>query len=554
MQECVEKHPACSLHSVDFLPTRLIDVGADFAPTIKITETKNLQGQGDCPKFAALSHCWGTDQPSVVLSSSNVGIFLNGMELVVLPRTFRDAIEIVRKLGIRYLWIDSLCIIQDDADDWQRESATMGAIYRVAHLTIAAASSTNSHGGCYITDPLPTMVKTLAIRLSDGTTQEFMMRLSQRPDTFTNSPLHQRAWVLQEAVLSRRTVFFTSDQMVWQCRTKVYREESKDVQPPSHDRFNLCMYNLQSGDPFGTWWSWVENYTSRKLTNPNDKLAAFAGITKMFQDETKYTPIAGLWKEHLLKDLLWTVYRSTYASIPKSEVTSIGAPSWSWASICEGKISRPETQHIQVSLVRQELNWSKEPLTSAILQARITLRGRVKAMKFHMKLVRPEETCNRWDHYSEAPFSHYSTSNPEYNWHLDRPLAKEGVCTLTDRHGTSDLYLDRAIPNGVEVLGLLMSNVSDKYETILLLAPTEVGKNEYRRLGVVKHSHLVMDVPTCRIHDRRIGHIEYCYPRNFDSSCGSTRYYCKKRCQATHMRHYPISCFAHAAECEVDIV
>ncbi len=136
----------------------------------------------------ALSHCWGKTQPFLVLSSSSIEILSDGVELDQLPRTFKDAAQIVQMLGRRYFWIDSLCIKQDSTVDWQKEAAQMDSIYRNAHLTLAAASSTNSNGGCYIDDNLATMIQKFPICRLDGTMGECKLRTNDRPEIFMSSP------------------------------------------------------------------------------------------------------------------------------------------------------------------------------------------------------------------------------------------------------------------------------------------------------------------------------------------------------------------------------
>ncbi|KAH8695833.1 heterokaryon incompatibility protein-domain-containing protein, partial [Phaeosphaeriaceae sp. PMI808] len=254
MDECFEKHPDCIQRGADFLPTRLLDVGKTIDSKVRLVNSKDIPSRtlpGKYPKFLALSHCWGKSRPSLVLCSSTMDILSTGVELADLPRTFRDASRVTRMLDIRYLWIDSLCIVQDSSADWQKEAAQMDSVYRKAHLTLAAASSTDSEGGLYIDDKLATM----------------------------SSPLHHRAWILQESILSRRTVYFTKDQLIWECRTKHHLEDGKwkHRDHPAHLKEEKAVLFKTN-----QWWSWIWDYTNRQLTNPSDRLPAFAGIAKFF--------------------------------------------------------------------------------------------------------------------------------------------------------------------------------------------------------------------------------------------------------------------------------
>jgi hypothetical protein len=522
MNECLAEHPSCLLSKTDFLPTRLLDVGEGLGSKLRLVESVDIPKiPGNYPEFMALSHCWGKSRPFLVLSSSSIKILSDGVELDQLPRTFKDAARIVQMLGRRYLWIDSLCIKQDSSVDWQKEAAQMDSIYRNAHLTLAAASSTDSNGGCYIDDNLATMILKFPIRQPDGTMGECKLRTNDRPEIFTSSPLHRRGWVLQESILSRRIVSFTEDQMVWQCRTKHYTEDAMPA--PRRHRWeypdNYTNNLVSDRDRRDMWWSWVENYTKRILSNPNDKLPAFAGITKFFAQETGYTPFAGLWKEHLLSDLLWWVAEPE-DNLPAAN-TPWGTPSWSWSAVLDRFIRQPQSmiyldEHFSIEgskygtsevppkiarLVSQELIWTAEPLTSTILRARITLRGPVRDLKNHLHLSPPagwgafkfvssaSKVCGVKHHFKQDGLSHIGS-----DWQsLDtvKEMDHAQACTLTDQQGHSQVRLDRKLDPKTPIYGLYMKIDSGKYvqEKILIITPVANTRNEYRRIGVADHEH-----------------------------------------------------------------
>jgi hypothetical protein len=521
MNECLAEHPSCLLSKTDFLPTRLLDVGEGLGSTLRLVESVDIpKTPGNYPKFMALSHCWGKSRPSLVLTSSSIKILSDGVELDQLPRTFKDAARIVQMLGRRYLWIDSLCIKQDSSADWQKEAAQMDSIYRKAQLTLAAASSTDSKGGCYIDEKLATMIQNIPFRQSDGTMGECRLRTNDRPEVFMSSPLHRRGWVLQESILSMRIVFFTEDQMVWQCRTKHYTEDAMPAPRRHHWEYpNGYTHNLVSDrDRRDKWWSWVENYTKRILSNPNDKLPAFAGITKFFAQETGYTPFAGLWKEHLLSDLLWWVVEPE-DNLPAANAPK-GIPSWSWSAILDRFIRRPQSMiyldeqfSIEGSkygtsevpprvarLVSQELIWTAEPLTSTILRARITLRGPIRDLKNHLHLSPPpglahkrvssaSKVCGAKHHFKQEGISHIGS-----DWQsLDTVdgMDHAQACTLTDQHGHSQVCLDRKLDPKTPIYGLFMKIDSGKHvqEKILIITPVANTRYEYRRIGVADHEH-----------------------------------------------------------------
>lgn len=247
-----------------------------------------------------------------------------------LPSTFQDAVSLTRSLKMRYLWIDSLCIIQDDRQDWRIESSRMCDMYSNAYLTIAAAAASDDSQGF-----LRQRRSKLACLEPIYPNQE-AIRFFLQPDKANNyyymdacdGPLHSRAWTLQERLLSRRVLGFASNQMYWECRGHKLRKESgyRSI-PPGY----LALLQPFKGneDLMGLWHRLVEEYSERSLTDPQDKLVALEGLVERFAATSADTFVAGLWKRHFLDDLLWRPYPGgSYSHSPVYR-----APSWSWASI-----------------------------------------------------------------------------------------------------------------------------------------------------------------------------------------------------------------------------
>jgi hypothetical protein len=199
----VKCHPAADRP----LPTRLVDVSSVNIGTVYVVEKRvvNPSSAGD---YVALSHCWG----KLPKKDRNACQFKGGkakFRLKDLPKTFRDAIEVTRWIGKRYIWIDSLCINQNDPEDWKRESETMHEVFKNAYCTIAATSSKDSHQG-FLRQPIsiPTDLRSFANSDSFG---KYFERIVE------NGILNNRAWVLQERALSRRIIHFTEQQPFWEC-------------------------------------------------------------------------------------------------------------------------------------------------------------------------------------------------------------------------------------------------------------------------------------------------------------------------------------------------
>lgn len=202
------------------LPTRVIDVGEDgFDPRL-MTSASNQRG-----RYVALSHCWGDIQPTQTKrgDGSLVRYLGEGIPMSKLPKTFHDAVIITRKLGMRYLWIDSLCIIQDDEHDWQRESGRMSTLYWNSTLTISATGAKNSTQGCFLAES-PEDAVALPPTFSKRGGQVYAMRHQYKSRAkshwyrkVTNGFVMSRAWTLQERWLSGRILHCCVGQWFWEC-------------------------------------------------------------------------------------------------------------------------------------------------------------------------------------------------------------------------------------------------------------------------------------------------------------------------------------------------
>lgn len=203
--------PEVDLKSPPELPTRLIDVGTNKEGPIRLIQTN----QEARDRYIALSHCWGqlSDDQRFCTYDSNLDQRMADIPYDQLPATFRDAVVVTRALCIRYLWIDSLCIIQQNATDWANESARMADVFSNAYCTIAASSASSSLVGF-----LGPRAPRDAFRT---TTSSGPVYLAEPIDDFAgdveNSVLSTRGWVFQERALSRRTIYFTSKQVYWEC-------------------------------------------------------------------------------------------------------------------------------------------------------------------------------------------------------------------------------------------------------------------------------------------------------------------------------------------------
>lgn len=350
LHDCRTKHDLCQsfANTEALLPTRVIDigpVGEDIRPRLHIS------AQGEVGQWIALSHCWGKAQP-LITTEETLEERVAAIPLVLLPPLFRDALYIVRELGYQYLWIDSLCIIQDSTQDWSKESATMDKVYGDSILCLAAEDCVNSATGIFESGNKLREEYRERIRVPCFNSNEPGKRGTMytgpgwRSRRTSSGPLSERAWTLQEDVLSPRSLKWTSKQLEWGCRTmerveqfpnEDYLDELSDMmifkqtlQPKKELPLKALEPKMQN-EIYTTWTRIVSRLSMRKITQKADRFPALSGIAKLVHERTGWTYKAGLWLERMHEGLLWHAeLKGNYANFKLSE-TYI-APSWSWAS------------------------------------------------------------------------------------------------------------------------------------------------------------------------------------------------------------------------------
>jgi hypothetical protein len=312
LEACVSSHPDCRTPARPPLPSRVLDVGE---PGSALDPFLYVPQSGQEGQYVTLSYCWGEDTGAfVTTTSSNIHKRRAGIPLRSLPTTLREAVYITRRLHIRYLWIDALCIIQGSEDDWTCNAANMNEIYGNAVLTFSAASASSCSEGVL--------------------TSRFLQHWkgASRLD-LDHEPINHRAWTLQERLLARRFLSFGTEYLTWQCRTRtrMLSEDGKFNSGPSA----LRSYHLSSfpEDPVTLWICVVTDYTSRFLTNESDKLPALSGIAKTIQSHTGGEYLAGLWRNDILRQLCWNTGSTILNKVPFQKPKEYRAPSWSWACI-----------------------------------------------------------------------------------------------------------------------------------------------------------------------------------------------------------------------------
>ncbi|UKZ72200.1 uncharacterized protein TrAtP1_013139 [Trichoderma atroviride] len=352
---CDCHHTRC-VERPSIMPRRLLDLkDVERSNVVRLVETSTAVGVD--VRYATLSHCWGprTSKPPLKTISDNITRHFEGIPLDDLNLNFRDAVLISIKLGVQYIWIDSLCIIQDNSSDWEIEAAKMADIYRQSYINLAASAAHDAHGGMvdlsslYISKAIPTAViryrptDTTVRNAADEADEELMIRPSSQKEEYRellshkSSPYFTRGWVLQEVALAPRTVYFTTDQIMWQCRELFESEDGawsvENVMPALDYGFTVANgFDFTSKvRAYSLWQMWLRSYATRELTFLSDAAAAAAGLINYYKSATGHTPMLGLWKETLHADLNWAIQgRPFKGTQPSHSLPASNFPSWSW--------------------------------------------------------------------------------------------------------------------------------------------------------------------------------------------------------------------------------
>ncbi|KAF2646891.1 HET-domain-containing protein [Massarina eburnea CBS 473.64] len=336
MHTCLSQHSECAVNSdPPFMPTRVLDLGSGPYPDdrdIRVLETNQEIDR----RYIALSHCWG--DPKLMrtkLTAHTFDEYHDKISYDLLPRTFQDAVTITRKMKVRYLWIDSLCIIQADKEkdspedakrsdeDWRHESSKMCSVFQNSYLTLAAAISTGCNDGIF-SSPKLVPISILDHR-NQGRPAYVFARASEHNQW--NFPLLRRGWVTQEILLSLRIILFARDELLWLCKKGISCQ---------------CENNRYSLDELVYAWNgMIENYSRTLVTIQSDRLVAIDGLAQCISPFRSGEYLAGLWSDSLAIDLLWYTKKTP----PQKRLVPTGNtrktkwtsekwlfPTWSWAS------------------------------------------------------------------------------------------------------------------------------------------------------------------------------------------------------------------------------
>ncbi|KAI0858191.1 hypothetical protein F4860DRAFT_505517 [Xylaria cubensis] len=319
--DCDRNH-GCYPKSDAFIPTRLLDIRNQGSGTIQLLD--NNRARGRLGHYATLSHRWGSlQQHKFCMFKSNIEELKQGIKIASLPRTFQDAVRIAYGLGLKYLWIDSLCIIQDDPFDWETESKLMEHVFSSAYCTIAASCSFGSGDGFLKPRPVRRSVTMQGLQDSDAayfvceTIDDFFRDVEQ-------SELNQRGWVLQERALSRRTIYFTERQSNIDLKIQHSRKASFLGDP----NFPRSVDQFAKGLRIEIFQDLYERYSKLALSFPSDRPIAIRGLESRLINTFGTSGGVGIFDTYLHRSLLWQRAGDTLKSITSFRDAPV--PSWSW--------------------------------------------------------------------------------------------------------------------------------------------------------------------------------------------------------------------------------
>lgn len=315
---CVEKHSNCS-RAHGFMPDRLVDLGISD-DSLHIWQ----RGTNTEPKpYIALSHCWGNPaihEVPLKLLSTNVAEFCKSVPWSSLSATFKNAIQLCRRLDVRFLWIDSLCIVQDDKHDWRQQAALMAIIYQSAYVTVSASAAASGAEGLFRERPGTVCVLPgLHARRTFSHMSWQTPAVSYTGEEDAELPALTRAWCMQERLMSARVVHFSSNELCFECREGTLCECGYCSGLPDRGEVPWKAHFERIGD----WYSLLTRYTACGITKGSDWLPALAGLAALnSRPSVRYC--SGLWSDELLYGMTWHHLQPVAQRCPEL------GPSFSW--------------------------------------------------------------------------------------------------------------------------------------------------------------------------------------------------------------------------------
>lgn len=372
LQNCMDLHDDCRNDGL-FTPTRLLEITGlrDGEYNVRLV---CHQDHSVTRPYTTLSYFWGIGANGPTRTTKeNLNEHMRGVAWAKLTKTIQDAIRVTHGLGLKLLWIDSLCIIQDDQRDWENEAAKMSDVFAGSELTIAAVAGIDSCDGLKFNSVAPPIF--------DPPEDGYSGALIRWPESYFHglglSHLYSRGWVFQEILLSHRRLHFAEDHVFWHCQCLVQSEDQSFV---DHEKQMLPSVVMTEQD----WHNLVRIYSGKDFTFSTDRLAALAGVVKWYSKRFELTSVLGLWLETLSLDLGWMISGRRFEGAAPRRSTIDGLPSWTWL-LWDGDIALAFYRGVGASVpflrvIDYNINWAREPMTSPLKSVYLRVRAPLKAM------------------------------------------------------------------------------------------------------------------------------------------------------------------------------
>jgi hypothetical protein len=494
MRRC-SKHKKCRTQVPRTLPKRVISVFADNKVYLKHTSSEE---QGT---YLVLSHCWGKASTKV-LTSETIEQLSSNIDIRALPRNFQDAIAVTQKLGIDYVWIDAMCIIQDSRDDWTEQAPQMASIYGNALLTISALESPASSSGFLHHRAISSPCFNLD--------EKFYLKHMTMPigTILDDAILNSRGWATQERLMSPRLLHFTREQMAWECAEEFLAERMPscpllesgrygklEVQEVIFSSQHTHTTDISSGLPgpiqrLDVWRRCVLEYSKRDLTYASDKLPAIASLAEYINDGSLGKYLAGIFERNFVNGLLWREANQAMVFSTNEKRNLINptklyrAPSWSWVS-CEGPIHMPsDIPDLQQVDSEMWQDWQKQ-YKPILLEHHVILKDPNRS---YMEVV--EGSYVILQGYCRFILPLPEGAKPAFEFAEARVLSDEQhgyPCFIPFRHSTKPLGMEKEGDKKPKHLCLQLNGYDDGYDSLVVDALVLEAVNEdedcWRRIG-----------------------------------------------------------------------
>ncbi|TGJ87810.1 hypothetical protein E0Z10_g981 [Xylaria hypoxylon] len=359
-------------HNASTMPTRLVELGT----TLRIVESASIKPS----VYVALSHCWGklSELERFCAFNHNISHLKEFIDFNSLPKTFRDAITVARGIGVNYLWIDSLCIIQDNKDDWEHELARMEQVFSSAYCTIGASSSKSSLQG-FLNYRKPRACIEIKPSDKDKKTLYVCPNIDDFHRDVDLGELNSRGWVLQERALSRRTIFYTSTQVYWECGSGVHCETLARLQNSKAAFLGDANFPESALEYYRDGRQMLvqdlyERYSGLAFTKNLDRPMAILGLQERLAKAFKTQAAYGFFGTYFARLLLWKRHDTKWMTrIIQRPGSRYRVPTWSWFS----KVGAIK----YLDLKFQETNWAAEDFINPFRRSASFSLGRASAEK-----------------------------------------------------------------------------------------------------------------------------------------------------------------------------